>query len=111
MQTGVLAESKFDVKTIWHLHFGHMSFRKLSKVVNVDCKGVSATDCFVCLMARQARLPFSRSNSRSMNPLDLFSPYGLVGALLSTNDRQVSLFIDCGRQSYSGSLGIPIAIQ
>lgn len=62
---------KFDVTSLWHKILGHEPLRALKKIENLHNVQLKEHLCTVCLVARQTRLPFSLSNTWSIQPFDL----------------------------------------
>jgi hypothetical protein len=54
---------------LWHRRFGHPSDKVLNYIL--DCKNLNCTNCEVCKLAKQTKLPFSHSNSKSEAMFDL----------------------------------------
>jgi hypothetical protein len=53
-----------DPKNLWHLRLGHASATRLSKIKSIKST-FDTTDCIACIRAKQHKLPFHESTSKS----------------------------------------------
>lgn len=70
------AVSSDDKKKLWHRRLGHLGHDNLCKlnnniVVGVNFKSGAKKPCEICIKGKQSRLPFSDSNSRTSEILEL----------------------------------------
>nr|XP_033516843.1 uncharacterized mitochondrial protein AtMg00300-like [Nicotiana tomentosiformis] len=64
-------KSKIDDISLWHRRLGHAPLKVL-KNINGMCKTQLKNHmCSVCLIAKQARVPFFLSTTCSVNPFDI----------------------------------------
>ncbi|KAK8985320.1 hypothetical protein V6N11_068585 [Hibiscus sabdariffa] len=72
-----------DSTCTWHARLGHASFSKLNKIEFLKSASLDSDlvhKCAICPLAKQTRLPFSTSTTRTESPfqlihIDLWGPY------------------------------------
>ena len=65
--------SHISDSAIWHKRLGHIPSSVMSKISGLDihCTTDKCDPCYVCLLAKQCKLPFASSSSIAAKPFDL----------------------------------------
>lgn len=94
-----VVSNKCNRVELWHRRFGHLNFRDLHTmkknldVMGMDFKDFDATpDCTACLTAKLPRQPFSRSENRSSEKLQIIYT-DLCGPMRTTSNGGARYFM------------------
>ena len=65
--------NKANVTNLWHKMLGHLPFYKMKflSLTSTDCTSDLFDTCNICFQARQHKMAFSLSDTRSQQPFDL----------------------------------------